>query len=229
MNEHEKPLIYLCSSVPGKSCFGRDFCGYLKKDLQGRERFVAIASYPDEYEENDSDLRYFMDIILSTVLEVENQENFWKSVDLIDTRTPTEVGFEKIKNADTIYLMPGDPFSLLEFIKFRKYEEALVKPNILIIGASAGSIVMAKDSYCSADEDFPETKFFEGLGLTDMTIDPHFYENNENQMKDAIEFSKIHPILGLPSTSAIRISPFGKVDVFGKCYRFINGELRNAT
>lgn len=44
---------------------------------------------------------------------------------------------------------------------------------MILIGVSAGSMNMAIKGYYSNDKDYPKTWFYNGIGLVDITIDPH--------------------------------------------------------
>lgn len=43
---------------------------------------------------------------------------------------------------------------------------------------------LGKIAYCSKDDDFEESIFYDALGLVDITIDPHFDINNKEQVEE---------------------------------------------
>ena len=85
---------------------------------------------------------------------------------------------------------------------------------------------LAVNSYYSKDEDYPESIFYKGLGVIDITIDPHFDINNSEQVKEAIVNSKKNRIIGLPNESAIIIVD-NNIKYIGKNYIFEGGNIIN--
>lgn len=85
---------------------------------------------------------------------------------------------------------------------------------------------LATNSYYSKDEDYPESVIYKGLGITDITIDPHFDINNEEQVNEIRTNSKKIKIIGLPNDSAIVISN-NNIGYIGTVYIFENGSLNN--
>ena len=124
----------------------------------------------------------------------------------MDNRVSLENGINSLKNADIIYLLGGNPFIQLEYLQKNKFDLIIQNTSALIIGVSAGSMNLATNSYYSKDEDYPESVIYKGLGITDITIDPHFDINNEEQVKEIKANSKNIKIIGLPNDSAIVIS-----------------------
>lgn len=64
---------------------------------------------------------------------------------------------------------------------------------------------LGKIGYYSKDDDYDKTFFYEGLGFTDITIDPHFDINNRKQVNEIIDSSYKYKIIGLPNDSCIVI------------------------
>ena len=85
---------------------------------------------------------------------------------------------------------------------------------------------LAVNSYYSKDEEYPESIIYKGLGLTNITIDPHFDINNLEQVNEIKDNSKNIKIIGLPNDSAIVISD-NNIEFIGKVYIFENGILNN--
>ena len=83
---------------------------------------------------------------------------------------------------------------------------------------------LAKEAYYSKDEDFNESIFYEALGIVNITIDPHFEINNEEQVNEIIKYSIGKKIIGLPNESGIRVAA-DKVEFINKCYQFVDKEL----
>ena len=64
------------------------------------------------------------------------------------------------------------------------------------------------------------------MGITDITIDPHFDINNEEQVNEIRKNSKNIRIIGLPNDSAIVISN-NNIKYIGDVYTFENGNLNS--
>ena len=142
---------------------------------------------------------------------------------LIDIKSSKEEMINCIKNSDIIYLMGGDPFVQLKLLNTIDYKKLF--KNKILIGVSAGSMNLAKQAYYSKDDDYPITHFYDGLGMVDITIDPHFDINNEEQVSEAKKSSKKHKIIGLPNESGIIIKD-NKIEYIGNYYIVENGMLK---
>lgn len=129
-----------------------------------------------------------------------------------------------INKSDIIHLMGGDPFKQLEIL--RKIDCKKLFKNKILIGVSAGSMNMAIKGYYSNDKDYPKTWFYDGIGLVDITIDPHFDINNLEWVNENKKYSYIHEIVGLPNESAIIIDNNDSINYIGEYYVFCDGEIK---
>ena len=100
--------------------------------------------------------------------------------------------------------MGGDTTAQMNSIKEYNLEDE-IKNKKIVIGVSAGSlnqskIVIFKDEY-------QEGKLvkYQGLGLTDINIYPHFNPKDKEYTKEVLEVSKHIPLIALPNDSFIRI------------------------
>lgn len=211
--------IYLLS---GGDYFPEEVVKSLKKDLKGKHNLVSIGA-KREYEKNDIYF-YGSDSSIGTidVFNFSDLDNF----NLIDGRTKKEEGLELLKNADIIYLQGGDPFVQLDFIMNNGYDKFLKKYDGIILGLSAGTMNLGKIAFYSKDDDYPESKFYEALGLTDLIVDPHFDINNDEKVKEITKFSRKHTIIGLPDYSAIIIDNEGVIESIGPNYIYENEKRR---
>ena len=112
------------------------------------------------------------------------------NISLLDNRVNSEDGINSLKNADIIYLLGGNPFIQLDYLRKNKFDDIIRNTSALVIGVSAGSMNLATNSYYSKDEDYPESIIYKGLGIIDITIDPHFDINNEEQVNEIRKKSK---------------------------------------
>ena len=169
----------------------------INKELDRYNR-IAIICASDDYSKNDTLIDGTSDKI-----GIRSMFNSIKKFYLIDGRTSVDDMINIIKKVDIIYLFGGNPLIQLDIIKRIDYKE-LFKDKVLL-GISAGSMNLGKIGYYSKDDDYDKTFFYEGLGFTDITIDPHFDINNRKQVNEIINGSYKHRIIGLPNDSCIVI------------------------
>lgn len=211
--------VYLLS---GGDTFSLEVQELLQKDLKGKCNLVSVGA-GKKYEENDA---YFYGNQTFSGVQADFKFSDIKNFNLIDNRTSKEEGLELLKNADIIYLQGGDPFVQLEYLQNNGYDEFLKKYNGILLGVSAGTMNLSKLAFYSKDEDYPETTFYNALGITDLTIDPHFDINDKDRINEIIKWSKKHEIIGLPDYSAIIIEQDGSIKNIGNFYAYENGKLK---
>ena len=90
---------------------------------------------------------------------------------------------------------------------------------LFISGKRIGKIYNSKDDVINFSH------FYKGLGFIDIIIDPHFDINNSEQYNEALYFSKINPIIGLPNESCVVIND--NIKFVGEHYIFDKGDLKN--
>ena len=183
-----------CDKVKG---FNSRIKEVINKELD-RYNSMAIICASDDYSKNDTLIDGTSDKI-----GIRSMFNNIKNFYLIDRRTSVDDMMNIIKKVDIIYLFGGNPLIQLDIIKRIDYKE-LFKDKVLL-GVSAGSMNLGKIGYYSKDEDYDKTFFYEGLGFTDITIDPHFDINNKEQVNEIVNSSHKHRIIGLPNDSCIVI------------------------
>ena len=159
---------------------------------------MAIICAKDDYSKNDTLIDGTSD-----KMGIRSMFNSVKKFYLIDGRTSINDMINIIKKVDIIYLFGGNPLIQLDIIKRIDYKE-LFKDKVLL-GFSAGSMNLGKIGYYSKDDDYDKIFFYEGLGFTDTTIDPHFDINNKEQVNEIVNSSYKHRIIGLPNDSCIVI------------------------
>lgn len=187
----------------------------LQKDLVGAKVLVAIGTSND-YDKNDM---YFFSgtekypSTISVFKEISNIEKFI----LLDGRTTGVEAQNILSNADVIFLTGGDPFYQIKYIKDNGLDETLMKYNGVIIGISAGSMNQSKVVYYSKDEQYNETLTYDGLGIVDVTIEPHFDVSCEEQLREIKEWSKKIDIIGLPDESFVVVSD-NEIKTYGETF-----------
>lgn len=209
--------IYLLSGPGTTEGFSNVVSKELEKDLKDTKTITFIASSPKNHKKNISFV-YGSDKITGMINHLKGLADF-KIVNIVD---------EKNKyldiNSDVIYLLGGNYETQLSFIKENKFEEILKNYNGILLCTSCGAMNIAKYGYYSKDDDIEKSFFYEGIGLTNITIDPHFEIENEIQVKEDRKMSFEHVIYGVPNSSCIRINN-NKVEMIGKVYEFNNGNV----
>ena len=108
----------------------------------------------------------------------------FKNYSILDVRTEKNA-FDLVKNADFIYLCGGHVPTQNKFFSKINLKMLIKETDALIVGVSAGSMNCAEKVYCppeldgeALDKDF--TKYFDGLGLTDINILPHYSDEKDS-------------------------------------------------
>lgn len=196
----------------------------IKERINENSTILYIASNPENSKEIDSYASLlFEGLALSDI-------NFSEYL-ILDNRTKDNAK-EYIKKANVIFLSGGDTYIENEFFKQIHLKELLKNFDGIIIGQSAGSINMAKFVYNSPEEkEESEPIYFEGLGLSNINIEPHFIldttEFNEMQLyqrKHLLEESNKRPIYALCDGSHI-LETNKSITVYGKAFLIKDGSI----
>lgn len=174
--------------------FYRDIAERFKKELKDFNTIVYIPTYPNNKEKcfELSKSNMFKNIGIK----------FKKSIVLDYSYNIKDIR-EALDRTELVFLYGGNPYNQIDFINKYKIKD-LIK-NKTIIGLSAGSINMCKKAICTKDEDFNESKIYEGMGLIDFSIEPHFNINNKEVLMDLKKFSEYTDIYALENSAYIII------------------------
>ena len=192
-----------------------DLVANLKSEIEKYDNLVFICSTPDDYEKNDS----FASVITKS-LSLSGLK--FAMSDLIDSRNWL---FTKslVTNADLIVLLGGDPLEQMEFFNSIELKEKLKHFNGCLLGISAGTINMANKAYCSKDDDIEESLIYNGLGLVDISVEPHFDASNLSRINDVlIPDSQKTSFIAIPDESFILVKE-GNAQIYGDAYLFKDG------
>lgn len=196
----------------------------IKQLLNGNNAILYIAASPDDSEKVDSYASLiFEGLKLSGITFLEYL--------ILDNRTKNNAD-EYVKRANVIFLSGGDTYIENEFFKQINLKELLQDFDGIIIGQSAGSINMAEYVYNSPEEgENSEPIYFEGLGLSNINIEPHFIldttEFDEMQMyqrKHLLEESKKRPLYALCDGTHI-LETDASIVVYGKAFLIKDGSV----
>lgn len=214
--------ILMLSGPDKTKYFSEEITNCIKENVDNPINMVVIPTDPDNFSKND---RHFNGNE-NTIGVVKTFKKIFPKLNLVllDSKINVHDGINLLKQADIIYLLGGNPFKQLDYLRQTKYDEIVKNSNALIIGVSAGTMNLAIKSYYSKDDDYPESVIYNGLGIVDVTIDPHFDINNVEQLNEIKINSKKIKIIGLPNELAIVISD-DKLKYIGIAYVFEDGKL----
>lgn len=158
--------IFLTSSL---QTVAKDLSRHIKKNTK-KFLFITTAS---EAEEGDKWwLRMDRDSMTNLGYKLEDYT--------VTNQTKDQVA-KKIDSADGVIMAGGNTIYLLQQIQQSKSVELfqkLVKAGKCYIGSSAGSLVAGPDVYAAREDKeikkAPKIKGFNGLGLTDIIVQPHW-------------------------------------------------------
>lgn len=196
--------------IPVKFFEDNKFLINMKESIKDYNKFVIIASDPDNYELNDNYLKLDTEILALSGLQ------FKESV-VLDNRNKEDIG-NILKNSSLIFLSGGNTFQQNMFLNTINLKDYIKETDACIVGISAGAINSAEIVFSSPEneEDLTRSTILKGLDLTTINIEPHFDLDNPNkiQMDSIIKESNNRIIYGLPDKSYIFNNK-----IYGKCYR----------
>lgn len=188
--------------------------------------FVFIASSPDAHEINEA---YATNVAKSLRMAGVPLE---KEI-VVDDRNADNIA-EILKNASFVFLAGGYPPSQIEFVKKFGIDKALHNFDGVVLGQSAGAMNLSKlvYNYPEEIEEINDAKFWEGIGLADITIVPHFDLEEGNEGVEGIDLmndyflpdSKTCKLYGVPNGSHVWIKE-EKTEFYGPCYVLENGKI----
>lgn len=197
----------------------------IKKLTPKQSNFVFVASSESNYEATDTYAQLTFDSFRITY----PFENYI----ILDGRTKDRTE-EIIQNADLIFLCGGHVPSQNQFFHNINLKEFIKNTDALIIGASAGSMNCAKIVYAQPEVEGESInplykRYLQGLGLTNISILPHFEQcindiiDGKNIFKEiSLPDSKIRPFIAYSDGSYIYDNGTKQI-MYGKAFLFENG------
>ena len=211
ISEVNAKLIGLFSGFPTHH-FTDEITEVLHENLSERQSLVFISAWPDAYEQNNNDSDGMH------IMFAERGMAFDEHL-VIDQRTTPSDAADAVRKADCVFLMGGDPTLQIRLIRNLGLDLELQKSEAVILGVSAGAMNIGR--YVA---DVWETKaWYEGLGLTDISIKAH-YSEKESDISILKELSMLHPVTVMEDESAIFLK--GKLLwKFGNIHRIEKGKI----
>ncbi|MBQ0000923.1 MAG: Type 1 glutamine amidotransferase-like domain-containing protein [Clostridiales bacterium] len=210
------------------------FKDQLRKYWKQRSRCLFVTSYPDRAKENDMTLIFYREAL--------NRSGFEASCfDLLDNRYKQDFTRERLASYDVIFLGSGrmpDQWKLLSEVKLRETIKGEGEGPVfdgLIMGISAGAMNCAEMTYNwpeepgDTDPSFP--LFYQGLGLTNTQILPHYQDRYEMSVDGrslfydiTVKDSKGHEFLCLPDYSFVVVTE-EEENIYGPYGYYRDGEI----
>lgn len=194
----------------------------IKQLIDNKNAILYIAASPNDNEKIDIYANLLFDALrLSGIAFSEYL--------VLDSRTKNNAS-EYVKKANIVFLSGGDTYIENEFFKQIHLKELLQDFDGIVIGQSAGSINMAESVYNSPEVgDLSLPIYYEGLGLTNINIEPHFIldtigfdDMKMYQRKHQLEESKKRPIYALCDGAHI-LETDESITVYGKAFLIKDG------
>ena len=165
--------------------FTEMFLAELRRYLPAQGFFVMVASDFSAHEKSQQYLQqYIRDF---SVHGISFQE-----AALVDFTISQKEAVSLVQRADVIWLSGGPTLTQIRHIKEYRLIEPLRERDGVTIGMSAGSINMARQVVVAKDLDdgIARLSQYEGIGLVDFNIEPHFASVTEERMPDIWEAAK---------------------------------------
>lgn len=175
--------------------FPLDVAKRLSEELTHRVSLVFVSAWPEDYARNDGDSAGMHGMFEECNIPFERFE-------VIDSRMEASHAARLIEEASCVFLMGGHPGLQMQLLREMGLDIAIRGTAAAILGVSAGAINMAKHSLDIKESLVP----YEGLGLGDITVKPHFEPENRQVLSDLLQISMELPICAMEDHSAIFVS-----------------------
>ena len=129
-------------------------------ELSRTKRIMVIPWTSDSVEK---DAEY------SSILRRYFSDNGFQEVLFLKKEDSTTAVSEKFAQVDVVYLPGGDPAVLYEELKKRSLQERLRVFRGIIVGNSAGAIVLSRGAVAIAGD-----RFYPGFGIVDFFVSVHY-------------------------------------------------------
>lgn len=157
---------------------------FINKNILEEKNISFISASFNEYELNDKQTNKFLNAFKEKKLIFDNTY-------IIDSRYSKKEMIEIIKNNNIVFLLGGDTLEQIKSIKDYELIKSINNDNKIVIGVSAGAINMAEKVVLAKDieDNIPELSIYNGLGITNINIEPHCDFNNKTHWNDLLEAS----------------------------------------
>ncbi len=184
-------------------------------EILDRRHIVFIASRMDDFAGNDIRIEKYLGWFADIGINFENSS-------LIDQRVSVMEQSNLLKQASCVFLMGGDTLQQFEFLKKGNLIPLLKEEDFVVIGMSAGAINMAKTVVFPYNPERGKSLTYEGLGVVDFTVLPHFDLKTIDYIDAYIlPLTFENTIYGLNENGVI-LHVNDKVEFFGEVFKLEN-------
>ena len=200
-------IKYLFSNIDKINGFSKLQSKYLSKDLRNCNNILFV---PGDYDNEKYTI--YKDKIISWFdnIGISFKENHLVSLD------------DELNDYDVIFLMGGNPIKQIEIINKINLRNIINKAKV-VIGVSAGAINLSKEAIYYNDYS-EKIEIYNGIGLTDINVYPHFDINNKEFLEEVKMVSKIKTLIALPNESFIKLDD-EQIEFCGDCYKVANENI----
>lgn len=181
-------IKYLFSNVDKVNGFNEQQIKYLSIDLKTCKSILFV---PGDYDKEKYII--YKDKIINWLksIEVSFSECYLTGLD------------DELKSYDVFFLMGGNPINQIEIINKINLKNIINKAKV-VIGVSAGAINLSKEAIYFNDYS-KKVEMYDGIGLTDINVYPHFDITNEYFVEEVKMVSRLKSLIALPNNSFIKI------------------------
>ena len=200
-------IKYLFSNIDKVNGFSELQSKYLSKDLRNCNNILFV---PGDY--GNEKYTIYKDKIISWLdnIGINFKENHLVSLD------------DELNDYDVIFLMGGNPIKQIEIINKINLRNIINKAKV-VIGVSAGAINLSNEAIYYNDYS-EKIEIYNGIGLTDINVYPHFDINNKEFLEEVKMVSKIKTLIALPNESFIKLDD-EQIEFCGYCYKVANDNI----
>lgn len=181
-------IKYLFSNVDKVNGFNEQQIKYLSMDLKTCKSILFV---PGDYDKE----KY--------IIYKDKIIGWFENIDIIFKEKHLVSLDGELKCYDAIFLMGGNPINQIEIINKINLKNIINKAKV-VIGVSAGAINLSKEAIYFNDYS-KKVEMYDGLGLTDINVYPHFDITNEYFVEEVKMVSRLKSLIALPNNSFIKI------------------------
>lgn len=189
----------------------------LDEELTQRSSLVFISAWPEDYARNDEDSAGMYRMFS------EERMAFPKRA-VIDARMEAAQAQALVREASCIFLMGGHPGQQMQLLRAKGLDAAISTATAAVFGVSAGAINMAKRALDTKESPVP----YDGLGLADITVKPHFRPADRQALSALLHISEVLPIYAMEDDSAIFVMD-GQASFTGRIHRIDQRSISDLT
>lgn len=181
-------IKYLFSNVDKVNGFNEQQIKYLSIDLKTCKSILFV---PGDYDKE----KY--------IIYKDKIIGWFENIDIIFKEKHLVSLDGELKCYDAIFLMGGNPINQIEIINKINLKNIINKAKV-VIGVSAGAINLSKEAIYFNDYN-NKVEMYDGIGLTDINVYPHFDITNEYFVEEVKMVSRLKSLIALPNNSFIKI------------------------